>query len=404
MGGTERLYWQDPYARAFEATVTEVTPGENGEHVVTLEQTLFYPEAGGQRCDVGTLGGAEVLHVDDDNGVLRHRIRGPAPERGQKVTGQVDWARRFDMMQQHTAQHILSAGFHEVLKAATVSARLGERGCTIDLGDLKEIPLDVVFQVEDRINQVIWDDRAVRAHFPSPEELARMPLRRTPKVDEGIRVIEVEEFDFSPCGGTHVRRTGELGAIRVLKTERYKGGIRAEFCAGSRALREAREKAGILEKLGAMLSSGAPEVAVAVEKLQGALRQETRARSELWGELVQHLAGRYAAQAVMLGSRRAVVAALERRSRAEARTLAMRLTADDPTCACALVVEEDGRPQLVVSAGAQSGVNAGAVVKRATTEVGGRGGGKPELAEGAGPAGGSTDALLDAVRKAVSEM
>src|SRR5262249_48470537 len=190
---------------------------------IVLDQTAFYPEAGGQLGDRGQLGGASVVDTQEtDDGTIVHVITGEPPAVGTRVTGELDWLRRRQHMAQHTAQHLLSGALLDRAQAPTVSARLGESALTIDVAR-DRIPDGELAGAEDLANDVVDDDLAIRAWFPSPDELARMKLRRDPKVVADIRVVAIGEFDFSPCGGTHCARTSQLGAVRITGAERCKG-------------------------------------------------------------------------------------------------------------------------------------------------------------------------------------
>ncbi len=228
---TTRLHYDDPMLLEFEAEVT--AHGRFGErHSVILDRTAFYPESGGQLGDVGTLGARAVLDVQvDDAGVVHHIVEGEAPAVGSTVEGVVERSRRRLHMALHTGQHMLSRALLDEAGAETVSSRLGSTSCTIDV-HLASLDEAAVARAEDLVNRVIEDDLAVRQFFPSPEELARLPLRRAPKVSENIRVVDAGGFDVSPCGGTHCTRTSQVGVVTVTGVERYKGKGRVTFLAG----------------------------------------------------------------------------------------------------------------------------------------------------------------------------
>jgi alanyl-tRNA synthetase len=230
---TERLYYEDPYLVEFDAHVLAVEPREQGRHAATLDRTAFYPTSGGQPFDTGTLGSARVVDVvDADDHTIVHVIDArlePGP-----VHGRIDWDRRFDHMQQHTGQHVLSAAFDRVLNVRTVGFHLGSTTSTIDLS--REVSAAEILRVEDEANQVVWQDRPVTIRFAEADEAARLPLRKEIAREGPLRLVEVQDFDLSACGGTHVARTGAIGIIAVAASERFRGGSRIEFLCGSRAL------------------------------------------------------------------------------------------------------------------------------------------------------------------------
>jgi len=263
MTGTRRLYFDDAYCREFDAAVLERRRYE-GSPAVVLEATCFYPESGGQPWDKGTLDGIEVLKVIDVDGAILHVLK--AETASAKVHGVVDWPTRFDHMQQHTGQHILSQAFYEILKGETLSFHLGDEVSTLEIGlrAMTEADLD---RVEDRANAAVWQDREVKTYFVPEERIGEVPLRRPPKKRGLLRVVEVADYDYSACGGTHCRRTGEVGLIKALGIERIRGNIRCEFLCGGRALGDYRLKDRNVRKIAGLFSSLPKDAAGQVERL-----------------------------------------------------------------------------------------------------------------------------------------
>ncbi len=280
MGGTKRLYYEDAYLTEFDAEVVERTQ-HDGKPAVVLDQTAFYPESGGQPWDKGTLGGAEVLAVvEREDGAILHVLSGAAP--GDRVHGSVDRGARFDHMQQHTGQHVLSQAFFEVLKGETRSFHLGPQVSTLEIGLAAAADADLD-RVEDRANAVVWEDREVKISFVPEDRIGEVPLRRPPKKSGLLRVIEVDGFDFSACGGTHVRRTGEIGLIRLGPAEKIRGNLRFEFLCGGRALGDYRAKDRTARRLAGAFSCAPGDVAGHVERLAAdhkALKKRARGLEE----------------------------------------------------------------------------------------------------------------------------
>ncbi|HEY6459263.1 MAG TPA: alanyl-tRNA editing protein [Polyangiaceae bacterium] len=383
---TEKLYWADPFATTFEAAATH---GElAGKRTLVLDRTLFYPEAGGQLADAGSLdaGGAtwrvEDVQIDDD-GVIHHVLAGGALPGAGPVKGTLDVARRRDHMAQHTGQHALSRALLDVARAETVSSRLGTTACTIDVeGALDDRD---VARAEDLVNAVVTSDVMVRSLFPTPEELVGMKLRRPPKVDRGVRVIDIEGFDLSPCGGTHCTRTGQIGVVRVVGLEKYKGGWRVTFHAGTRADDDARRKEAGLDGLARAFTCGVLDVGGAVAKLRGELKTRTDALSVARGELVELLAQNVlAAHPPAPDGTTTIVLTRPGDDVAMLRTLAGRLTARPDVLAFVATPDErsGGDWSVVVQRGAGVGFDCGAWLKVTAAAYGGRGGGRPERAEG----------------------
>jgi alanyl-tRNA synthetase len=235
MAVTERLYYSDSHLIEFDARVVDVTERVSGWAAIVLDRTAFYPTGGGQPSDTGTLNGARVVEcIDDgDNGVL-HVVQGMMPSRGAVVQGRVDWSRRLDHMQQHTGQHILSQAFVNLFNAATKSFRVLETSCEIDV-DLNNPATEIIERAVELANNVVWEDRAIEIRNVTSAEAAELPLRKESARDGELRLIEIEGFDLTPCGGTHAYRTGEVGIIAVRSWERAKGLTRIEFVAGTRA-------------------------------------------------------------------------------------------------------------------------------------------------------------------------
>ncbi|HEX5708343.1 MAG TPA: alanyl-tRNA editing protein, partial [Pyrinomonadaceae bacterium] len=207
---TERLYYSDSHLVEFDARVVGERTTTDGRRALLLDRTAFYPTGGGQPTDTGALDSARVVDcVEDEAGEVLHVFEGEAPEVGASVRGRVDWSRRLDHIQQHTGQHILSQAFVELFGAETRSFRMLSEACEIDV-ELDAPSDERVRRAVRRANEIIWEDRPVRVHQVTPDEVARMPLRKDSAREGELRVIEIEGFDFSPCGGTHARRTGEV--------------------------------------------------------------------------------------------------------------------------------------------------------------------------------------------------
>jgi len=370
---TERLYLRDPYLTRFTARVVSTTE-LGGRPAAVLDRSAFYPEGGGQPADRGTLSGAGVVDVQERDGAVLHVLDRAlqTPE----VEGAVDWQRRFDHMQQHHGQHLLSAAFERVLQAPTTSFHLGERTCTIDLDcSISRVDEPAIRSVEAAANETVWRDLPVVARDFGPEERARLPLRKEPV--KGDRVVLVEGVDASPCGGTHPARTGEVGAIAVLGAQKWGSGkARAEFVCGSRVVR-------LLAEQGHLLAGAAGALKCAVRELPEAARRaadEAVARRKTAEALEKELARSRAAALAASGS--PVVEKVERASLARAVAAAVAERG-----AIALVGGvEDGRAHLCFArprGAAGRGMND--LLEVALAVLGGKGGGSADFAQGSGP-------------------
>ena len=270
--GTKRLYFENPYQVEFEARVVErLSRGERP--AVVLDQTCFYPESGGQPSDRGTLNGIEVLSVLEEDSKILHLLEDDIST--EKVKGEIDWQTRFDFMQQHAGQHILSQSFYELYQAQTLSFHLGEVTSTVEI-DLRKITEEEIERVETRANEIVCQDREIKSYFIPEEKIIGIPLRKPPTKKGLIRVVEVTDFDYSACGGTHPSKTAEVGLIKILKWEKIRNNVRLEFVCGQRALKDYAWKNRNLRELSNIFTVSDREVLASVEKLQSDIKSQGR--------------------------------------------------------------------------------------------------------------------------------
>lgn len=245
---TIKSYIEDAYKSAFESQIIEVVT-RNGLNAIVLDHTYFYPEGGGQPTDKGCIGNLNVIDVQIDKDVIYHYTDQSIDQLqvGQTVMCKIDFNRRLSLMQQHTGQHILSSCAEKLFDANTVGFHIGDDYVTVDLD--KKLNSIEVEQLEKTANDFVYKNLDVKAHYPTSSELSAMPLRKQPKVTENIRVIEVDGIDYSPCGGTHLNKTSEVGLIKIKRVENYKSGIRIEFCCGYFALETFKKRNDIVNQL-----------------------------------------------------------------------------------------------------------------------------------------------------------
>ena len=387
---TERLYYHDPYLREFDANVVEQTTHE-GKIALVLDRTAFYPTSGGQPFDVGTLSGVQVLDVvDTDDGRVLHVVD-RVPE-GSRVAGAIDWTRRFDHMQQHTGQHVLSAAFDRLLGARTESFHLGVEYSTIDLA--RELSPAEIARGEAEANRVVWEDRPVAIRFAGPEEIARLPLRKEPKREGTLRLIDVQDFDLSACGGTHVARTGAIGLVAVAATERFRGGSRITFLCGGRALAGYRALRDAVAGSVRLLSVLPAELPAAIERLQADGKDLRRQIKDFQAKLAAQEADALADAADVAGETRRVIASLPGWDAAGLKLIASRIV-ERPGYLAILVGDPSPAP-IVVARSAGLPHDSGALLRQLVEQHGGKGGGRPELAQG----GGLTSAPADVLQSA----
>jgi alanyl-tRNA synthetase len=379
MAVTERLYYSDSHLIEFDARVVDVTERVSGWAAIVLDRTAFYPTGGGQPSDTGTLNGARVVEcIDDgDNGVL-HVVQGMMPSRGAVVQGRVDWSRRLDHMQQHTGQHILSQAFVNLFKAPTKSFRVLETSCEIDV-DLNNPTTEIIERAVELANNVVWEDRAIEIRNVTSAEAAELPLRKESARDGELRLIEIEGFDLTPCGGTHAYRTGEVGMIAVRSWERAKGLTRIEFVAGTRALADYRKANRSAREVAALFSTGrddAPHVAAQMVEEHKELNRRIRVLEELAAEVEAEKLLADASQGV-------VVQVFNGRDAESLKKLAHALIAK-PGVVALLASRDKDTARLVFARSADALGDMSVLMREACAMLDGRGGGKPELAQGGG--------------------
>jgi alanyl-tRNA synthetase len=390
---THRLYYTEPYRRTFDATVSSVER-INGALHVTLDQTAFYPTSGGQPFDTGTLGGAAVTDViDREDGAVVHVVSG-ALKTGEVLSGEIDWARRFDHMQQHTGQHLLSAAFDRLFGVRTESFHMGQLSSTIDLA--REVSAGEIAQAETDANRVVWEDRTVTIRFATVAEAASMGLRKESGKSGTLRLIDVQDYDLSACGGTHVERTGAIGIIAIGGSEKFRGGSRVEFLCGDRALQRFRLWREALAGVQKHLSVPPAEMPASIERMQ----DEGKALQRTIRGFQERLAAHEASALLATGSN-IVVEAIDGWDAQGLKAIAVAATAARPDAVVVLFTAVVPA-QVVVARGPDAKADANAILRALATRFGGKGGGKPDLAQGGGLQASSAD-LIEAARALIGE-
>jgi alanyl-tRNA synthetase len=371
---TERLYYDDSYTTKFEAEVASAGDHE-GRPAVSLASTYFYPESGGQEADRGQIGGHAVVDVQAaEDGTVWHVLEGEAPRGGTaRLEAEVDWARRFDHMQQHTGQHILSAAFERILGSPTVSSHLGEARSTIET-PLPEVDWTVIERLERASNDIVWQDLNIERHWVDDEGVKRFALRKPPKQTERIRIVEIPDWDVSACGGTHTRRTGEVGVIKIVRWERVRANLRFEFLCGGRALSDYAWRTESLLESAKRRTLADRDLIAHLERAadeRDALQKQVR-------ELNERLAIVEATESV--GSPPRPVAELRASwSRENARTFALKCL--EVGAPWVIAAGSTPAPVLVCGRAKSGGPDLRALVPELLAETGGKGGGSPDLVQ-----------------------
>ena len=386
---TERLYYSDSYLRDFTARILDATPDGL---IVYLDRTAFYPTSGGQPFDTGAIGGAAVVEVIDEEDRIAHRLAAPLAAGLREAQCAVDWERRFDHMQQHSGQHLLSAVFEEMFGLKTVSFHLSAESSTIDL-EGGAVDGRVMEAVERRANQVVAENRPVVVVYESAEEAQGL---RKPSDRQGmLRIVSIGGLDRSACGGTHVRSTGEIGAVMLRRTEKIRQATRVEFRCGGRAIRRARADYEALSKTAQIFSLPLDEVPGAVAAQMEAARTAEKARRKLELDLAGYQ-GRelYATTAPGADGLRRVSRKLATGSMDELRALAQAFTGQPKAVFVATLANP---ASILLAVSEDAGVDAGKALKAALAAAGGRGGGTARIAQGSVGDAAQLDAIVAAL-------
>jgi alanyl-tRNA synthetase len=362
-----------------------------GKPGLILNQTCFYPTAGGQGCDQGALNDIPVIEVLERDEEILHLLGGVIAVK--EVRGRIDWKRRFDFMQQHSGQHVLSQSLLHVLGADTVSAHLGEETSTIEIAreDLRE---EEAKAAEEFANKIVFENRAIKTYFVSADEVKRIPLRKTPPQKGRFRIVEVEAFDHSACGGTHCRQTGEIGLIKVGRWERIRKNVRLQFLCGGRALLDYGWKSDVVEELADRYSARGSDVLALVSKQAEEnkdLRRNLRGLSE---RAMEFEARELLSNAMDCGEIKLIQAVFDHRPFEELKSLAARIVDAEP--AVVLFGNRGEKGQLVFSCSESLPYKMSELISDACLRLDGRGGGSPQLAFGGGR-------LVEKVEEAVQQ-
>ncbi|MFL0372325.1 alanyl-tRNA editing protein [Paenibacillus amylolyticus] len=317
---TQKIYYDSAYTREWHTTITGKVDKEDGVYV-TLAETAFYPHGGGQPCDLGQIGGIAVLDVNIEDGEVWHKLE-RAPEQTE-VHCEIDWERRFDHMQQHTGQHLLSAITLKLAESMTLSFHLGTEYDTIDVA-APELGANQLTAIEQEVNRQIYRNARINTSWVTAEEAAQLPLVKQPTVTEDIRIVEIEGVEYNACGGTHVSATGEIGIIKLLKTEKVKGGTRIYFKCGTRALNEFTATQNVLNSIMVKLKTSKDELLERIEKME---LEQKQLQTEL--NAVKTTNDAYYAEELLAARQGLVIAQVfEDKSLKDMQSLATKLTAD----------------------------------------------------------------------------
>jgi alanyl-tRNA synthetase len=374
----EKLYYHDAYIKEFSAELITQKEEESGRIYAILSQTAFYPTGGGQPFDTGFLNGVEVVDVEEVDGEIRHYIKGKLAE-GNPVEGAIEWDRRFDHMQQHAGQHILSASFEGLYGYKTVSFHLGKDTLTIDL-DTENLSADEAAKVEELANQVILENRPIVTKWVDEEELKQYRLRKELSVSNNIRLVIIPDFDYNGCGGTHPNSTAEIGSLKILGWERQKKMVRVEFVCGKRVLNKLGQKHEVIKELTALLNAPEQDMSSSVNRLLAQKKELEKTIEEMKDQLLKFEAN----EIIESGKNDLVSRVFQNRSIQELQKLARLLVSTAEDKVFLLASENEEKLQFVFAKGKKIEGDLKGLSQRALSIIDGKGGGNDTLVQGGG--------------------
>ncbi|WP_044641627.1 serine-tRNA(Ala) deacylase AlaX [Risungbinella massiliensis] len=396
---TEKLYYQDQYMRSFTSKVQKLDQDEKGRFYVVLEKTAFYPTGGGQPYDTGTLNGARVYDVEEVEGEIRHYIEEPIKSQvHNEYVGELDWNRRFDHMQQHAGQHILSAAFENVYGYKTVSFHLGKEVCTIDL-NIANLTDEEASQVEAVANNIILENRSIDAKWVTQRELEHFSLRKELSVSENIRLVIIPDFDYNGCGGTHPNSTGQVSSIKILHWEKQKKHIRVYFVCGNRVLKQLHEKQKVIQSLTTILNAPQEQMKEAANRVLQQTRDLEKTVDELRMKLIDHEVNAFIDKAQLHGDFKLVKAIFLNRPIVEVQQLAKTITMKTNDILVVFINENETKLQLVCTRSNELNINMNQLVKGILPIINGKGGGNTSFAQGGGDKIVSAERLMEELMK-----
>ncbi|MGA8621325.1 MAG: DHHA1 domain-containing protein [Candidatus Sulfotelmatobacter sp.] len=410
---TDRLYYHDSFLHHFDAEVKSVI--ESPRPALVLDRTAFYPTSGGQIHDTGWIAPEELpadgtadpgshpghrLRVtevaDSEDGRVVHYLEAPLKNvrPGSRVHGEIDVARRRDHMQQHSAQHVLSAAFVRLFDMPTVSFHMADEYCSIDL-DTPSLSKEKIEAAERLANEIILENRCVDVRYVTRDEAGKLGLRKLPPAErDQLRLIDIRDFDLTACGGTHVTNTGQIGAVLLRKSEKVRHGYRVEFVAGERAVATARRDFSVLSETAALFSAHIYDVPQQARKALDEIKSLRKQYEQSQEELAAAQAAALLAESPESNGRKLLMRTFSDRDLNFLKLLAQKLTRQSP--AVALLATTSPHPALVFAQSAGQPYDMGALLKEIMAKLGGRGGGSKDLAQGGVPKSDGLDAALTA--------
>lgn len=376
-----KLYYKDAYIEHFSSRVKEQHHDSEGNWYVTLEETAFYPTGGGQPHDIGYINEELVTNVEEIDGEIRHYIQNPVFTNYNEIDGKIDWIRRYDFMQQHAGQHVLTAAFVELFDIQTTSFHLGEETVTIDL-NCSEMVESQFQAAEELANRIIMENRPIETRWVTKEQLDQYSLRKKVKVDQDIRLVIIPEFDYNGCGGTHPRNTAEIAMLKILKVEKQNGQIRIHFVCGDRIRKQLHKKQKAILEMVHILSSSEEKLGDTVKVLLNNKKSLEKQLTEKQQLLIE-FESRKLVESHQEDSP-LIHANYHDRSIQDLQKLAQLVVAQNPSVIVLLVARNDQRLQVVLGRGQTINVNLKEVLSEILSLINGKGGGSESFVQGGG--------------------
>ena len=397
----EKLFYQDPYIQTFTTTLINQSQDESRKWYAILEQTAFYPEGGGQPYDTGTLNDQKVIEVQEINGEIRHYLEYPLPETTKDVKGNIDWERRYDHMQQHAGQHLLSAAFEELFSYKTKSFHLGKEVSTIDL-DTTQLTEEEVLEAETLVNKIILENRKIESKWVTQDELSNYPLRKELSVSENIRLVIIPEFDYNGCGGTHPHSTSGVASLKILSLENQKNMIRVSFVAGNRVLKQLHEKQQVVSELSSLLNAPQNGMAEAVTRMLGQSKEQAKELKEMKEKLLEYEAKALFSKTEVVSGRTIIKSVFQNREMAELQSIARKLVSARDDINVFLVSDNGGKLRFVGARGSKSNMNMKSIAKEVFAFINGKGGGRENFVQGGGETTVTGEELIGEMSRIIS--
>lgn len=395
---TIQLFNKNTYIKEFNANILQIVEKDD-KFLVELNQTAFYPEGGGQPSDVGYIDDIQVTYVYEEQDKIYHVVD-KLPSKLENIKCKIDWEKRFDHMQQHLGQHILSAAFEKLYDANTIGFHLSENSVTIDID--KVLSNEDIRKVEYFTNQIVFNDLLVQILYPTEEELANLPLRKLPTVTDNIRIVKLDDFDYSPCCGTHPNRTGEVGLIKIRRYEKYKSGLRIDFVCGDRALRDYLMKNDIVNSISSNLSVKFDEILSSIERMNTELQNLKKENKGLKEEITNFESINLLNTAEIVNGIKIIKKTYHHKELGEVKKLSSSLV-NNHSCIVIFGINTNNQARLLFSRSKDlNKINMNEILNYCIPLIDGKGGGSPFSAQGGGKSVYNLESAIDVAFKQIT--